>query len=182
MQAVPMTMIEYLILYVSKGRLNLILYPISPMYLKMLRKRVSQLQGIKLNSQPVTNKNREKHTPKKKQSHAQNNIYVIRQFAYVHGVTGISLLSRKNTKYNLRLQSFLSKTRGHNTTLKNPNCKRRFHNGLNGHGLSLSKSSIKNHTTLFKSGRVIKPDQTKLGSTKPNNNFSLLNLKKNHLC
>ena len=182
MQAVPMTMIEYLILYVSKGRLNLILYPISPMYLKMLRKRVSQLQGIKPNSQPVTNKNRKKHTSKKKQSHAQNNIYVIRQFAYVHGVTGISLLSRKNTKYNLRLQSFLSKTRVHNTTLKNPNCKRRFPNGLNGHGLSLSKSSIKNHTTLFKSDRVIKPDQTKLGSTKPNNNFSLLNLKKKHLC
>lgn len=47
MQAVPMTMIEYLILYVSKGRLNLILYPISPMFLKMLRKRVSQFLSFK---------------------------------------------------------------------------------------------------------------------------------------
>ena len=45
---------------------------------------------------------------KKKQSHAQDNIYVVRQFAYVHGVVGISLLSRKNTEYNLRLQYFLS--------------------------------------------------------------------------
>ena len=36
------------------------------------------------------------------------------------------------------------------------------------HGLSLSKSPIKNHATLFRSGRVVKPDQTKLGSTKPN--------------
>ena len=26
-----------------------------------------------------------------KQSHAQDNIYVVRQFAYIHGVAGISL-------------------------------------------------------------------------------------------
>ena len=39
----------------------------------------------------------------KKQSHAQDNIYVIRQFAYIHGVVGISLLLGKNTEYNLRL-------------------------------------------------------------------------------
>ena len=31
----------------------------------------------------------------RKQSHAQDNIYVVRQFAYVHGVAGISLLLRK---------------------------------------------------------------------------------------
>ena len=37
-------------------------------------------------------KNREKKTPKEKKSHAQDSIYVIRQFAYVHKVTGISLL------------------------------------------------------------------------------------------
>ena len=36
------------------------------------------------------------------------------------------------------------------------------------HGLNLSKSPIKNHATLFGSGRVIKLDQTKLNSTKPN--------------
>ena len=36
------------------------------------------------------------------------------------------------------------------------------------HGLTLRKSLIKNHVTLFGLGRVIKPDQTKLGSTKPN--------------
>ena len=35
---------------------------------------------------------------KKKQSHAQDNIYMIWQFAYIHGVAGISLLSEKNTK------------------------------------------------------------------------------------
>ena len=35
---------------------------------------------------------------KKKQSHAQENIYVPRQFAYVHGVAEISLLSGNNTK------------------------------------------------------------------------------------
>ena len=36
------------------------------------------------------------------------------------------------------------------------------------YGLSLSKSPIKNHATLFGSGWVIKPNQTKLVSTKPN--------------
>ena len=37
-------------------------------------------------------KNREKKTLKEKQSHAQDNIYVVRQFAYVHRVAGVSLL------------------------------------------------------------------------------------------
>ena len=36
------------------------------------------------------------------------------------------------------------------------------------HGLNLKKSPIKNHTILFGSGRVVKSDQMKLGSTKPN--------------
>ena len=48
------------------------------------------------NSQPVRNKiNRENTRQRKKQSHAQNNIYVVRQFAYAHGVAGISLLLGK---------------------------------------------------------------------------------------
>ena len=37
-------------------------------------------------------KNREKKTSKEKQSHAQDNIYMVLQFAYVHRVAGISLL------------------------------------------------------------------------------------------
>ena len=36
------------------------------------------------------------------------------------------------------------------------------------HGLRLNKSPIKNHAILFGSGRVVEPDQTKLGFTKPN--------------
>ena len=36
------------------------------------------------------------------------------------------------------------------------------------HGLSFSKFPIKNHAILFRSSRVVKPDQTKLDSTKPN--------------
>ena len=67
----------------------------------------------------MRNKKIEKTHAKEKQSHAQDNIYVVRQFVYVHRVVGISLLSGKNTEYN-------------HTTLKNPNYKRRFHNGLNG--------------------------------------------------
>ena len=42
-------------------------------------------------------KNRENKTPKVKQSHAQDSIYVVRQFTYVHRVAGISLLSKKIT-------------------------------------------------------------------------------------
>ena len=41
------------------------------------------------------------------------------------------------------------------------------------HGLSLRKSPIKNHTTLFGSGPIVKPNQTKLGSTKPNSWWGL---------
>ena len=100
-------------------------------------------------------KNRENKTPKVKQSHAQDSIYVVQQFAYVHRVAGISLLSKKITMCGCF--SF-SKT----TTRQNPNHKKkwllypahRIHNGLqNGpkifcrpkpllHGLSLSKSPI----------------------------------------
>ena len=34
-------------------------------------------------------KNRKNRTPKEKQSHAQDSIYVVRQFAYVYRVVGI---------------------------------------------------------------------------------------------
>ena len=52
--------------------------------------------GIQLKFQTCEKqKNRENKTPKVKQSHAQDSIYVVRQFAYVHGVAGISLLSGK---------------------------------------------------------------------------------------
>ena len=62
-------------------------------------------------------KKREKTHAKEKQSYAQDNIYVVRQFAHVDGVAEISLLSGKNTEYNLRLQYFLSlsKTRQQQT-------------------------------------------------------------------
>ena len=78
-------------------------------------------------------KNRENKTLKEKQSQAQDSIYVVRQFAYVHRVAGISLLSKKN--YNVWLQCFsFSKT----TTRQNPNHQKkrflypthRIHNGL----------------------------------------------------
>ena len=65
---------------------------------------------------------------KKKKSHTQDNIYVVWQFAFVHEVARISLLSRKK-KYKVQVGS------------KPPL-----------YGLSLSKSPIKNHATLFGSG------------------------------
>ena len=41
------------------------------------------------NSQPLINKNKENKRKKKKKLHAQDSIYVIRQFAYIHEVAGI---------------------------------------------------------------------------------------------
>ena len=134
----------------------------------------------------MRNKKIEKTYTKEKQSHAQDNIYVVRQFAYVHGVAGISLLSGKITKCGLRLQYFsLTKTQQqHHTKTLITKVNFYIQNGPKKnfmsapawayrpkpplHGLSLSKSTIKNHTILFESSRVVKPDQTKLGSTKPN--------------
>ena len=87
-----------------------------------------------------TKKNRE-NTHQRKQSHAQDNIYVVRKFAYVHRVAGISLLLGKNIEYNLRLQYFLAHKK---------------------HGLSLSKSLIKNHATLFGSGHQTGSSKTRL--------------------
>ena len=52
-------------------------------------------------------KNKENKTPKVKQSHAQDSIYVVRQFAYVHRVAGILLLSKKITMCGYSV--FLSK-------------------------------------------------------------------------
>ena len=36
----------------------------------------------------MRNKTNRENTRQRKQSHAQDNIYVVRQFAYVHGVAG----------------------------------------------------------------------------------------------
>ena len=86
----------------------------------------------------------------------------------------------QSTKIAATIFSLSHEEHGNHTTLENPDYKRRFHNGLNRpkkisqghkpplHGLSLSKSPIKNHATLFGSGQVVKPDQIKLGSIKPN--------------
>ena len=50
------------------------------------------------------------HAKEKEQSHAQDNIYVVWQFVYVHEVAKISLLSGKNTKCGYSFSSH-TKTR-----------------------------------------------------------------------
>ena len=125
-------------------------------------------------------KNRE-NTCQRKQLHAQDNIYMVRQFAYVHRVAGISLLSGKNTEYKIATTIFFSHIKNMATTQhKTLKLESRFHMSAPAwayrpkpplHELSLSKSPIKNHATLFESGRVVKLDQTNLGSTKPNSLF-----------
>ena len=60
-------------------------------------------------------KNRENKTPKEKQSHAQDSIYMVRQFSYVHKVAGISLLSKKITMCGYSV--FLSQKQQQDKTL-----------------------------------------------------------------
>ena len=130
----------------------------------------------------------EKTHAKEKQSHAQDNFYMVRQFAYVHRVAGISLLLGK--KYKVRLQCFhtISRRQQYNKTLITKNSfyilrtwftmghktGQNFFPGVacrpkpSLYGLSLRKSPIKNHATLFGSGRVVNRIKHKLGSTKPN--------------
>ena len=84
------------------------------------------------NNNQKKKKNRE-NTRQRKQSHAQDNIYVVQQFTYVHGVAGISLLS-------VKIQSvatvFHTLSQDDNKD-KNPNHQKQFlhpahriHNGL----------------------------------------------------
>ena len=60
--------------------------------------RMLLVKGISPKSQPMRNKKNRENTRQRKQSHAQDNIYVVRQFTYVHGVARISLLSGKSIK------------------------------------------------------------------------------------
>ena len=79
-------------------------------------------------------KNKENKMPKEKQSHAQDSIYVVRQFAYVYRVVGILLLSKKITMcgYNI----FISQKQQQDKTLITKKKKRllypahRIQNGL----------------------------------------------------
>ena len=56
-----------------------------------LKESISFVGEFNQKFQPVRNKTNRENTRQRKQSHAQDNIYVVRQFAYVHGVAGISL-------------------------------------------------------------------------------------------
>ena len=60
-------------------------------------------------------KNREKKMPKVKQSNAQDSIYVVRQFACIHRVAGISLLLKKITMCGYSV--FLSQKQQEDKTL-----------------------------------------------------------------
>ena len=54
---------------------------------------------------------------KKNNNHTQDSIYVVWQFAYIHGIAGISLFSRKNTKCGSTV--FLSQKQHQNPNLQN---------------------------------------------------------------
>ena len=72
-------------------------------------------------------------------NHTQDSIYMVWQFAYVHRIAGISLFSGKNTKCGNTFS--LSKKRHQNPNLQN---------------------------NSFYFGSDHNPDQTQLGSKKPN--------------
>ena len=141
------------------------------------------LKGIKPNFQPARNKNRENTRQRKT---------ITRTRQYLCG-SAICLRPRScrditiiREEYRVQLSTTIFSLyikHGNNTTLKNPNYKRRFHNGLNGpksfsrgrcppdpqiglsrsaHGLSLCKSPTKNHAILFGSGRQTGSNKTRL--------------------
>ena len=92
---------------------------------------------------------------------------MIQQFAYVYGVVGILLLSGKNIKCGYSFFT-LSQDDDNQKTLITKNGFYILRTGFTmrsglGHplnGLSLRKSSIKNHTTLFRGRAGSQPDQT----------------------
>ena len=100
-------------------------------------------------------KNREKYGSKKTITH--DNIYVVRQFAYVYEVVGISLFLEKNTRYGNTIFSFKTTS---NPNLQNNNfsimCIEFTIGYKMGHkffpallyGLSLKKSPIKNYNNI----------------------------------
>ena len=64
----------------------------------------------------MRNKKLRKHTPKKA-TNAQDNIYVVRQFAYVHEVAEISLLSGKSTIHSAATRFFTLYKHGNQLTI-----------------------------------------------------------------
>ena len=86
-------------------------------------------------------KNRENKTPKVKQSHAQDSIYVVRQFVYVYRVARISLLSKKITMCGYSV--FFSQKQQQDKTLITKKKRllylaHRIHNGLQNGFYSIS--------------------------------------------
>ena len=129
------------------------------------------------NSQPVRNKKQRKHMPKKN-SHTHKTIFT--WFDNLRTSTELQGFYYYQEKYKVRQYSFfffslknynnktlitkavfsISYTQDLQQTTKRPKPPL--------HGPSIKKSLIKNHATLFRSGWVVKPNQTKLVSTKPN--------------
>jgi len=68
----------------------------------------------------VRNKKLEKTHAKEKQLHAQDNIYVVWQFTYIHRVAGISLLLGKNTKCDHTVFPSLKKLQPTNPNHQSP--------------------------------------------------------------
>ena len=94
-------------------------------------------------------KNKE-NTRQNKQSHTQDNIYVVRQFAYIHEIARILLLLGKNTKCGYSVSVSQERQQQPYKPPLRPSL----------HGLSLRKSPIKNHATLFRVRSGRQPDQT----------------------
>ena len=131
------------------------------------------MQGINPNSQPMRDKKKKKKIEK---THAKENNHMHKTIFTWFGNLPTSTELQGFHYYQERIQVVAtvfsdSQKHGNNTHHKTLITKvgstmaYRLKPLL--HGLNLSKSPIKNHTTLFGLSRVIKPDQTKLGSTKP---------------
>ena len=125
------------------------------------------MQGINLNSQPMRDKKKEKKEKKKEKTHAKENNHTHKTIFTWFGNLPTSTELQGFHYYQERIQVVAtvfsdSQKHGNNTHHKTLITKvgstmaYRLKSLL--HGLNLSKSPIKNHATLFRSSRVIKPN------------------------
>ena len=92
---------------------------------------------------------------------------MVRQFAYVHGVAGILLLSGKKYKSAVIVFS-LSPSYKKTATTQTLITQLRFIHKTGQKKISAQAEALMDYATLFRSGWAVKPDQIKLGFTKPN--------------
>ena len=154
--------------YLFHNRISYFNFSMNGIFSRICRKSRRLCREFNPNSQPVRNKKIEKTHAKEKQSHAQDSIYVVQQFAYIHGVVRISLLSGKKIQstavqffffslsQRLHQETLITKTTVSISYIQDSQLamKWAYRPKPPLHGLNLRKSPIKKPRNII-SGRVV---------------------------